>query len=307
MFGYVVVNKPEMKVKDFDRYREYYCGICHALGERHNNISRISLSYDSTFAAILLTALYEPGNVRVRRNCILYPFKKQITLKNPYIDYIGDMNLVLSYYKCIDDYVDEKDLLKYTYGNLIKKEVNIIKEKYPKKIKCIGNNIKKLSRLESTGCTNIDELSGVFGDIMGEIFAVSPEEVIENYASSVRETRWKSTLRELGYALGKYIYIMDAFDDVEKDIKEGNFNPFISRYNEEQEIIAGIVYQKDDYIPFQDWVKKLLMIFATDVADAYERLPIVDEVGILRNIIYSGIWTKYFSVCERRRKDERSL
>ena len=309
MFGYVVVNKPEMKVKEFDRYREYYCGLCHALRDRHGFKGQLSLSYDSTFAAVLLTALYEPGNIRQKKSCMIHPVGKKIYLSNPYIDYVADMNLVLAYYKCIDDYVDDKNIIKLGYGNIIKGKIKEIKKKYPDKVAAIRDGIKALTNLENEKCYNIDELAGTFGDIMGEILAVSPKDVIEDVVSTDYDSMWVDVLRKLGFCLGKFIYIMDAFDDVEKDIKKHSFNPFIERYKKDlNEHPEGKEKCSDtEYVFLDDWVKKILMMIAADMADAYERLPIVEEVGILRNIIYSGVWTKYFGICERRIKDERSL
>lgn len=294
MFGYVVVNKPELKIKDFDRYREFYCGLCHALRERHGVAGQISLSYDAAFAAVILTALYEPYTRELERRCMVHPVGKKRYLQNKIIDYVADMNLVLTYYKCLDDWEDDRNYIRLSYGGMIKNEVKKIKLEYGEKVKFIRDRIRRLGKLEKEKSTNIDELAGTFGDIMGEILAVKPESITDMPDENVYNDDWEEELRSLGFYLGKFIYILDAFDDVEEDIEKGRFNPFATKYESDSKI-------------FNDWVKKLLMMVAAELAKYYEKLPIVDETAILRNIIYSGIWTRYFSICERRKKNERPV
>lgn len=290
MYGYVVANRPEMKIKDYDRYREYYCGVCHSLNKKYGQLSRFVLSYDSAFLAVLLTALYEPENIRKKTSCIMHPLSKRIFLENIYIDYVADMSLVLAYYKCIDDYCDEKNVIKLGYGNIIKTHVKTIKKKYPEKVSAIREGIKTLSVLELEKSKDIDKLSAVFGNILGEILRVSPGYIKGNpeFDDCVC---WDEILYKIGFYLGKYVYILDAFDDVEKDLKNNNFNPFIG----------------DCVTMDEKYVKKLLMMSAAEIAMEYEKLPIVKDRDILRNIIYSGIWTKFEGICERRKQNEGSL
>lgn len=297
MFGYVVVNKPELKIKDFDRYQEYYCGLCHALKERHGVAAQMSLSYDATFATVLLTSLYEPITLAQKKRCLRHPAEKRTYLQNFFIDYVADMNLVLTYYKCLDDWVDEKKVTRLSYSKAIVNGVKKIKSKYPKKVKVIRGKLAELQNLEKQGVYDIDVLSRTFGDIMAEIFDISPKECNVN---GIYGDEWKQDLRKLGFLLGKYIYIIDAYDDVEKDIEKGSFNPFIDRFNNSKLIMDAKTGEEKQ--EFDVWVRDLLMLIATDLAGVYEKLPIIEDVAILRNIIYSGIWTKYFSICERRNK-----
>lgn len=294
MFGYVIVNKPELKIKDYDRYREYYCGLCHALKDRHGMSGQISLSYDATFAAVILTALYDPKTRSLEKRCMVHPIGKKVFLQNKIIDYVSDMNLVLTYYKCLDNWNDDKSYISLGYGGVIRNEVKKIKREYGSKVSLIRDRIGTLSRLEKEDCTSIDELAGTFGDIMGEILAINPSRITGMNGKYTFSDEWENELKSLGFYLGKFVYILDAFDDVEKDIEKDRFNPFTEKY-------------KEDYISFENWVKKLLMMVAAELAKSYERLPIVEEVAILRNIIYSGIWTRYFSICERRKKIDESV
>lgn len=297
MFGYVVVNKPELKIKDFDRYQEYYCGLCHALKERHGVAAQMSLSYDATFATVLLTSLYEPITLVQKKRCIRHPAEKRTYLQNFFIDYIADMNLVLTYYKCLDDWADEKKVTRLSYSKTIVNGVKKVKSKYPDKVKVIREKLAGLQNLEKQEVYDIDVLSRTFGDIMAEIFDISPKECNVN---GIYGDEWKQDLRKLGFLLGKYIYIIDAYDDIEKDIEKGSFNPFTDRFNNSKLIVDAKTGEEKQ--EFDVWVRDLLMLIATDLAGVYEKLPIIEDVAILRNIIYSGIWTKYFSICERRNK-----
>lgn len=321
MFGYVTINKPELKIKDYERYREYYCGLCRALKLRHGAGAQLSLRYDAVFAAVLLSALYEPGTKRQTCRCIMHPVCQKHYRDNHVIAYVADMNLVLSYYKCLDDWADEKKVLGLAYSGVIRRRVKAVKQRYGKKVSVIRDKIRELSVYEaqradaafSSVTDDIDIASGIFGDIMGEMLAVSPDDLqracdaadtdggdnplnVRGDGGFLYREDWSLGLRELGYWLGRFIYIMDAYEDVREDAERGCFNPFISRY------------KTMEWNAFSEWVRQLLMMTAADMARAYERLPIVEEVGILRNIIYSGIWTRFFSIWKgRKENDERSL
>ena len=104
-----------------------------------------------------------------------------------------------------------------------------------------------------------------------------------------REDEWKNQLYKMGFFLGKYIYLMDAYEDIEKDVKKGNYNPFTEIYKNEN---------------FDDFVQKILTMMISECAREFENLPIIEDVDILRNILYSGVWFRYWQVVKRR-KEER--
>lgn len=120
MFGYIILNKSEIKFKEFDVYRSYYCGLCKELKKSSGNFSRLLLSYDMTFIYILLTALYEPETVVARERCGLNPTKKQLTRKNEIGQYIADMSTIMTYYKCRDDWQDERKFCSKALLELIR-------------------------------------------------------------------------------------------------------------------------------------------------------------------------------------------
>lgn len=123
MYGYVIVNKPELKFKEYDRYRSYYCGLCDILREQYGIRGQVSLSYDMTFLVILLTGLYEPQTAYLEERCIVHPVAKHPVRKNEVTSYVADMNVLMAYYKCVDDWKDEKKVTRLTYSRLLKGQV----------------------------------------------------------------------------------------------------------------------------------------------------------------------------------------
>ena len=116
MFGYIVMNKPEIKMKDFDMYRSFYCGLCRELREKYGISGQITLSYDMTFVIMLLSGLYEPKTYKGTTRCILHPVRKQPVRKNVMTEYCADMNILLTYYKCLDDWNDDRKYVKLGYA-----------------------------------------------------------------------------------------------------------------------------------------------------------------------------------------------
>lgn len=279
MFGYIVVNKPELKIREFDVYKEYYCGLCHGLKRNYGVKGQFCLTYDYVFLVMILTGLYEPEEIRNKKKCILHPVRNQIIRDNKFIDYVSDMGIVLTRLKCADDWTDERKIVRKAYGDMLKNAYERIKEKYPEKIEIVEQSLMNIAKAEKENEYNIDVVSGYFGRAFEEICAVYEDE-------------WEVSLRKIGFYLGKFIYILDAYDDVLKDVKENHYNPFKEKYKE-----PG----------FDEYVHEILTLNAAECAREFEKLPIINEVEILRNILYSGIWSRFTTVSDRRKTNEKSL
>ena len=111
MFGYVTIRKDDLKIKDYDKYHAYYCGVCQDLKESYGFKGQATLTYDMTFLAILLTGLYEDKTVREEHYCIAHPGRKHVCLRNEFTRYAADMNILLTYYNLLDDWEDLDRLL----------------------------------------------------------------------------------------------------------------------------------------------------------------------------------------------------
>lgn len=273
MFGYVVVHKPELKFKEFDEYRGFYCGLCKSLKENYGPLGQIILNYDLTFLGILLTALYEKETIKKEEFCIVHPFHKQMKYSNECLDYCSDMTIILSYFKCEDDWLDDKKILSKCEMSLLQHKFNQLKKKYPEKIETIQNVLRKTHELEKEDCKDIDALANLSGQMLACIY---------EYQDDV----WKTTLSKMGYFLGKFIYIMDAYEDLDLDIKKNNFNVL-----------------KDKEIN----INEILEMMMAECTSYFERLPILDNADLLRNILYAGIWTKLNLLMKKKGEKHESV
>lgn len=264
MFGYIVADKPELKIREYEVYRGYYCGLCKTLKKAGGSVSRMCLSYDMTFIYLFLSSLYEPDTTVSKERCIVHPVKNLNVRRNEIADYIADMSVVMTYFKAQDDWNDDKSKKAFLITKSLKKKYIKIANKYPEKIKSIVNYMAKISEGEKEKNYNIDYMSGLFGKVMSELFLYKNDE-------------WYGYLYRIGFYLGKYIYLMDAYEDVYEDVKTGNYNPFTKIYREEH---------------FKENAEKMLKMMMSEVARNIEILPIIKDADIIRNIIYRGVWTK---------------
>ncbi len=277
MFGYVIINKGDMKFREFDIYHAYYCGLCRVLKEKYGLWGQMTLSYDMTFVIMLLTGLYEPKETAGSCKCAAHPFERHGVRINEFTEYAADMNLLLSYYKCKDDWEDEGKYRQRLCAALLRKGYRTLEKKYKGKIRRVERLMSQLGKEEKAGCRDIDKMSRLFGEVMAEIMVC-------------KEDVWEESLYRLGMYLGKFIYLCDAYEDIEKDLKNGNYNP-----------LSGI-YESPD---FEEECKGILTMMMAECSKEFEKLPILENIGILRNIIYSGVWYRYERVRIRRKSEEK--
>ncbi len=265
MFGYVTAHKPEMKMREFSKYKAYYCGLCEVLRSKYGFLGQMTLTYDMTFLVILLTSLYEIETKMAEHRCVRHPLKKQQMLYNEITEYAADMNIVLTYFHFVDDWKDEKSQLGLAGMHAFHKTYKKIEEKYPEKCRVIRKCLKLLQQCEERNEQDVDTVARYFGELMSELFVY-------------RKDRWEKQLRKMGFYLGKFIYILDAYDDVEKDMEEANYNVLISRYT-----------QAD----FDDTCEAMIVGVMAECTTCFEQLPCVEDAEILRNILYAGVWDKF--------------
>lgn len=275
MFGYVRVYKPEMKVRDYEIFKSYYCGVCKTIGRNHNQLSRMGLNYDFTFLAILLSSIENETDKVHKAGCITKGFgKKNIVVGNRSLDYTADISVMLLYYKLMDDWKDEgslKSLLAMIPFLLPTKRV---KQRYKSQSKAIEEGLLLLSSLERDRCAMVDMVADAFGALMGAI--VVPD-FIDN-----RDTR--RILSNLGYHMGRWVYIVDAFDDLDRDTKNSNYNPIVYQYG---------YRQGESLEAFRQRVVKsieLSLVMSLDmVSKSFDLLDIRQNRAILENIVYLGM------------------
>ena len=265
MFGYVNVNRPEMKVRDLELYRGYYCGLCHELHERYGRRGQLLLSYDAAFLAVLLSGLYEPEEDETRRRCVVHPAVRHLEVTSPYTRYAADMNVMLAYRKALDDWQDDRNAIKGLLAKSLKGQAARIREAYSEKCAAIEAAMKEVAAGEAAGDVPFDEMASRFGRVLAEVFAY-------------RKDEWEEPLRRMGFFLGKFVWILDAAEDLRADVKSGAYNPFKGR-------------EEDPAFP--EYIGQVLQMMMAECAQAFEYLPIVEETGILRNVLYAGVWDRY--------------
>lgn len=168
MFGYIVINKAEMKFKDYDVYHSYYCGLCKQLKARYGRRGQMTLSYDMTFLILLLDGLYEPDTQKIQARCGAHPLQKHSVHKNEFTDYAAAMNLVLSYYKCKDDWLDERKAKSRLTAGLLHSCALKVNRDYPQKVSFISSRLSRIRALELEEESSLDTMAGLFGEIMGK-------------------------------------------------------------------------------------------------------------------------------------------
>ena len=264
MFGYVTANWKELSKQQRDRYSSIYCGICRGIRDQSGQLARISLSYDMAFLAVLLMSLYEPQETSGSNACMIHPVSKRAWVDNEFVRYSADMNVALAYYNALDDWHDDRKPAAKLLASALECHLTEIENRYPRQCRAIRNCIADLSDLEKENCGNPDEPAACFGRLMAELLIYE-------------EDLWAPILRQMGEALGRFIYLLDAALDYRKDHKKGKYNPYIAmRLGED----------------WQRWEDYLVLTMAR-CTQFYERLPLVQDKTLLDNILYSGVWVNY--------------
>lgn len=287
MFGYVTINRGELKVRELETYESYYCGLCRVLKDRYGLAGCTMLNYDMTFLGMLLSSLYEEKEEPTKRVCrpgfkrplLKKKSKKQLSqtaVVTESLGYAADMNYMLAYHNHMDNWLDEHSFASLNMVHLMQKNYRRLAKKYPRQHKAIASYIQKLHICEAANEKNIEAAANLTGEAMAEIYAS-------------KDDYWQDTLRQMGYYMGKFIYLMDAYDDVEKDSKDGSYNPFKELYKQEG---------------FEEKVRQYLALIMSCCCRAFEVLPIIDNAEIMRNILYAGVWAKYTRVTQERKKPE---
>lgn len=242
--------------------------------EKYGFSGQFTLSYDCTFLILFLSGLYEPQEVRDNRKCALHPKKGAPACINMYTEYAADMTILLSYYKCVDDWKDEHKASRMLFAKWLTGNYQKVQEKYPDKCKKVEILFDKISDCEKKQEESLDKVSGLFGEVLAELFAYKNDE-------------WDASIRRMAFFLGKFVYLMDAYEDLEKDKKSGNYNPFV------------FVEQNEEY---EEKCRSILSMMMAECSKEFEKLPIIHNIELLRNILYSGVWCRYEQL---RMKKER--
>ncbi len=262
MFGLVRPYMNDLTEEEKARYKAVYCGLCRKLNEKYGLAGRMGLNYDMTFLILLLNSLYEPQEQHREAACPPHPVKKHPEAYSEFTDYAADMTVALTYYKALDDWQDERSRTGKVYSDLLKRHYAQVKKRWSRPCAAIEESLDALHKVERDANIPPEQAADLSGRMLGSIFAV-------------KKDFFQGQMACLGYALGKFIYMMDAAVDYEDDQKKGCFNP-----------LNGMEITPDR-------AAELLRQPMGQAAEIFEALPLVQDLNLMRNILYSGVWQTY--------------
>lgn len=264
MFGCLSVSNEYLTEEMLLRYKACYCGLCRSLRSRHGELTGFCLSYDMTFLVLLLSALYEPEETKGEDICLVHPRAAQPWINNEFVDYAADMNVILSYLKCMDDWRDDGNLISVTAAAALRREYKALSKVYPEFFALAEESVSEISALEKSNEDNPDAVAAPFGRLMGEMFAF-------------KKDRWSPSLRAIGENLGRFIYLSDACVDLNADVFRNRYNPFRQRYGLDNE----------------ELFRNILKLYLADCVYIFDTLPIVDDADLIKNILCVGVWNQF--------------
>ena len=270
MFGYIRAAKPELKVWEYEMYKSVYCTLCRDLGRSYGLLSRFTLSYDFTFLALLKLALTDGCTQIKKGRCAFNPFKKCNYCKDTAaFDMPSATAMIMLYYKLKDNVADEKGFKKLGFACLLPLFSGAHRKaakKYPEIEKDVSDYIEKQNFLEKSKCDELDRIADPTANMLSRVLSYCSDDEVQ-----------KRVLERLGYCLGRYIYILDAACDFEKDIKSGAYNVFGCENNQ---------CMSDE---LKERIKGQLYFCSNEAGKAFELLDIKKYKNILGNIIYLGL------------------
>ena len=273
MFGYVTVGKNQMTEEEYMVFRSYYCGLCRAMGRAASQVSRLGLSYDIAFLAIVLSSVTETEPQYSCGRCIAHPFKKSGYVRYDHVlEYSASAGVILSYAKLADDLHDDRSL-KALFGMLaLRHGFSRARRRCPEEYLAVKTRLDKLSDLEKRGCTSVDEVAEEFGKITEALF--TPD--------FITDVALRRTLAWFGYNLGRWIYILDAYNDYERDLKTNAYNPLIATGD-----------------PAQDAVDMSLTLTLSNIASAFELIDFKRNRDLIGKMVYISLRQKQDSIINK--------
>ncbi len=284
MFGYIKPVAAELKVKEYELYRSIYCGLCRSMGRNTACISRLSLSYDFVFLALIRLILAGESGRIVRHRCIAHPAKKRSVLTDSaQLDYCARASALLTYGKIRDDITDEKGYRKLAArcllpaaGHIRRRALKTAPEGTDLEALCdtVARELANQAALETEGCPSPDKAAEPFGRLMAAVCACGFTEGSTEYRLA----------REIGRHIGRFVYLADAIDDRETDKKNGSYNPFLAAYGADD---ADAAFLRD-----RDSVRSALtmeLIGAEAAIDLMDCEALPEYGNIIRNTVYLGL------------------
>lgn len=284
MFGYVIPDKPNLFIKDYYAFKAYYCGLCKATGKRAGTLMRLTTNYDSTILNILVhNVVNKEVEVKPQR-CILHPFSKKAMIVYDDITLsVADTNILLLFYKLSDNIIDNDGKFKNkTARKFFKRSYKKARKRHPQLDKIIFDGYEALREKERENCKSIDLVSDCFATLLSKLG-------VYLCGKSSYE------LDTVFYCLGKWIYLIDALDDLESDFKKSRYNPWIASFGEFENAKDFIEKNKLD-------IERIMYATIDLLIECYNKLDMPVQEGVLTNTFYYGLKMQTERVLRRETK-----
>lgn len=294
MFGYVRLFKPTITMGEYEQYKGIYCTLCKRLGKRYGVLSRFTLSYDMTFLALLQMALSEEDGNFCPSRCSFNPAKRCLKAQNTVaIDRAADIGTILAYYKLRDTLADEgigKKIGAWCALPFAKSAHKKAKKNVPHIDEAVAKMMASQAEIETRKTASIDQAAEPFALLLQTLAA-----------DTAADDTQKRVLERFGYCLGRWVYLMDAVDDLADDLKEGRYNPYILSRNLKRGDEEGVKEARA-------YSLYTLNACLAECKAAYDLLEIRRFDGILRNILEEGMaHAQTRVIAGEEEKHERSL
>jgi len=291
LFGYVKPDKPELKIKDFETYKAVYCSLCKTLGKEYGLFARFLLTYDATFYALFRKTVFQSKPDCAHRGvCRFNPLKKCNYIDaDSYLKDAAALTVIMFYYKVLDNLHDgkfPKKLLSCLVYPYIKIKFNKAVKEYSNYDVIIKSSIDEQARVENERTESIDIAAHPTALSLQKIFS----EGIEN------ETQ-KRVAERVGYCLGRWVYLTDAFDDLEDDIKSDSYNPFAQKYKLDK------TYLSSKKAEIEDDIIRSIRLTANETGLALELLDKNCYQPLIENIIFDGMEAELMKIINKKRGD----
>lgn len=300
MFGYIKPQKSELLVREFEQYKGIYCSMCKELGKSYGFFSKFTLSYDGTFLAMLMMARSGQPCKMTQGRCSFNPTKKCPFCEGEYpaLKFASALTVIMTYYKLRDDLHDPgiQSRLKafFLYPLSIRAHRRAAKD-YPNLEKVVADAMQLQDDIEQQEVPPLDACAEPTAKMLSGVFSQLAEPETTDYR----------ILEQFGYYLGRWVYLMDAADDMTSDLKQGAFNPFIRDYG------LTVNSTQEELMEAAERCNQALNMTVSQAIAAFQLLELGEQFApILNNIVCLGLpqmQKEFMLKMEKGKSDVRSL
>ncbi|MEF9989591.1 MAG: DUF5685 family protein [Christensenellaceae bacterium] len=281
MFGYIIPQVCELKVREVEVFKAYYCGLCRTLKKEYHKTA--VLNYDCTFLYMLSDSLKDEPMVAQLCKCALHPIQKRNEIVTDCAAYAADINMIMAYSKILDDRTDGKKgmgLVELFFKKAYKK----VTARRPLMIQAAQEMTQHLHKLEEQHSSNTDAAAATYAELLGKVFQEA--DVLQSHI-----------LYEIGYNIGRWVYLVDAYDDIEKDKKSQNFNVFVNKYDIKDAVSEAVKKE----------IEQSLYFSLAQAGKEFGMLKVYKNKEIIENIIYFGLKEQTKRVLSGQKQGEQNL